>query len=430
MRAIEPVNTESGTQTPSKQKFFYGWVVVACSFIVLSAAYGIQFSFGVFMSEISAEMGWSRRDLSLSYAFYVFIYSGLGIVSGWCTDRWGPRIVILIGGLLVGSGTILMSQVHTLWQLYVFLGCLTALGMSAAFVPCNSTVVRWFIQRRGLALSISTSGSSFGNFLVPPLAAALIAAYGWRATYLLIGLIGMAIIVLCSLFILRDPETVGLQPDGTAPSELPQQPETPTRLTGADEWTLATARQTSAFWMLVSIFTLTWLVVFMPVIHIVPFAMDLGVPQVRASTLISVIGLAGFGGRLLMGPISDRLGRIPALRLCLLLQTLAFLGFPFSTSLSLLYPAVAVFGVSYGGTTALFPAIVGDFFGRVAVGAIVGFIFAAAGSTAAFGPAAAGYLYDVYGNYEMAFLLSSGLNFLGVILLFFLKRPKPLQHVT
>ena len=430
MRAIESVNTESRTETANQQKFFYGWVVVACSFIVLTAAYGVQFSFGVFMPEISAEMGWGRTELSLAYAFYVFVYSGLGIVSGWCTDRWGPRIVILVGGLLLGSGTMLMSQVHALSQLYVFLGCIAALGMSAAFVPCNSTVVRWFIEQRGLALSISTSGSSFGNFLVPPLTAALITAYGWRVTYLMIGLISMAIIVLCSLFIIRDPETAGLQPDGTVPVEPVPRSESQAQVSTADEWTLATARQTSAFWMLVVIFTMTWLVVFMPVIHIVPFAMDLGVPQVRASTLISVIGLAGFGGRLLMGPISDRLGRIPALKVCLLLQTLAFLGFSFSTSLSLLYPAVAVFGVSYGGTTALFPAIVGDFFGRVAVGSIVGFIFAVAGSTAAFGPAVAGYLYDVYGNYEIAFLLSSGWNFLGVMLLFFMKRPKRLPHAT
>ena len=430
MRAIESVIPEAGTETACQQKFFYGWVVVACSFTVLTVAYGIQFSFGVFMPEIAVEMGWSRTDLSLSYAFYVFIYSSLGIVSGWCTDRWGPRLVIFAGGLLVGSGTLLMSQVHTLWQLYVFLGGITALGMSAAFVPCNSTVVRWFTQRRGLALSLSTSGSSFGNFLVPPLASSLIAAYGWRTTYVLIGLIGTAIIVLCALCMLRDPERVGLQPDGTAPSELPQQPEIPPRVPGADAWTLVTARQTSAFWMLVVIFTLTWLVVFMPVIHIVPFAMDLGVPRVRASTLISVIGLAGCSGRLVMGPISDRLGRIPTLGACLLLQTVAFLGFWFSTGLSLLYPAVAAFGVSYGGTTALFPAIVGDFFGRIAVGTIVGFIFTVAGSTAAFGPAVAGYLYDVYGNYEMAFLLSSGLNFLGLLLLFFLKKPRPLPHAT
>ncbi len=430
MRAIEPVNTESGTQTPSQQKFFYGWVVVACSFTILSAAYGIQFSFGVFMSEISAEMGWSRTDLSLSYAFYVFIYSGLGIVSGWCTDRWGPRSVILVGGLLLGSGTMLMSQVHALWQLYVFLACIAALGMSAAFVPCNSTVVRWFIERRGLALSISTSGASFGNFLVPPLVATLIAAYGWRTTYLLIGLIGMTVIVVCSLFFVRDPETAGLQPDGAAPAEPTLPLDASVRVLAEDAWTLASARRTFAFWTLVVVFTLTWLVVFMPLIHIVPFAVDLGISQVRAATLISVIGLAGFAGRLFIGPVSDRLGRIPTLGFCLLLQGLAFLGFLYSTSLDLLYPAVAVFGASYGGTTALFPAIIGDFFGRIAVGAIVGFIFGVAGSTAAFGPGVAGYLYDIYGNYEIAFVLSAGLNFLGVFLLFFLRKPTFLSDAT
>ena len=91
---------------------------------------------------------------------------------------------------------------------------------------------------------------------------------------------------------------------------------------------------------------------------------------------------------------------------------------------------MAVFGASYGGTTALFPAIIGDFFGRIAVGAIVGFIFGVAGSTAAFGPGVAGYLYDIYGNYEIAFVLSAGLNFLGVFLLFFLRKPTFLSDAT
>jgi len=161
----------------------------------------------------------------------------------------------------------------------------------------------------------------------------------------------------------------------------------------------------------------------MPMVHIVPFAVDLGISSVRAAMTLSVIGLAGFAGRLSLGPISDRLGRLPALGLCLFLQAVSFLGFIFSVGLASLYPAAAVFGFSYGGATALFPAIVGDFYGRTAVGSIVGFIFALAGSPAAFGPLIAGYVYQVTGHYHAAFMLSAGLNVVALLLLLLLKKP-------
>jgi MFS family permease len=169
-----PIEVEEG------RRFFYGWVVVACTFTVLCIAYGIQFTFGVFMPAISAETGWDRASLSLPYSLYVFLYSALGVVTGRLTDRWGPRIVITGGGCLLGSGIVLMSQVHSLWQLYLFLGLIAASGMSAAYVPCNATVVRWFTVKRGLAISITSSGASFSMFIFPPLTTALIAAYGWR----------------------------------------------------------------------------------------------------------------------------------------------------------------------------------------------------------------------------------------------------------
>jgi MFS family permease len=158
-------------------------------------------------------------------------------------------------------------------------------------------------------------------------------------------------------------------------------------------------------------------------VHIVPFAVDLGIPPVRAAMTISLIGMAGFAGRLLLGPISDRLGRIPALGLCLVLQAAAFVGFVFATGLASLYPAAALFGFSYGGATALFPALVGDFYGRTAVGAIVGFIFALAGSPAACGPLIAGYIYSVTGRYNAAFILSAGLNVAALCLLLLPKKP-------
>ena len=406
---------------PCQPGLFYGWVVVACTFVILCVAYGIQFSFGVFMPEISKDTGWGRDALSLPYSLYVFVYSALGVVSGRLTDRWGPRIVITVGGCLLGIGVMLTSQAQVLWHMYVFLGLIAASGMSAAYVPCNATVVRWFIEKRGLALGLTSSGASFGTFLFPPLAAALISAYGWRGAYFTLGVLAVTVITICAAFTVRDPEQMGLQPDGH-PAAAPASPSTAS--TSSNEWTLAEAKRTISFWLLNLIFTLTWLVVFMPMVHIVPFAVDLGVPQFRAAMTISVIGLAGSVGRLFIGTISDRFGRVATLGLCFLLQALGFLGFTLSSGLMTLYPAAAIFGLSYGGVTALFPAIIGDFFGRLSVGAIAGFIFAVSGAPAAFGPLIAGYVYTVTGSYSFAFLFSAALNVIAFALLFFLKKPR------
>jgi len=406
-----------------RQGFFYGWVVVACTFTILCIAYGIQFTFGVFMPFISADTGWDRGSLSLPYSMYVFVYSALGIVSGRLTDRLGPRIVLTVGGGLLGTGVMLMSGVHALWQLYVVLGVVAASGMSAAYVPCNATVVRWFTLKRGLALSITSSGASFGMFIFPPLATMFISSYGWRRAYLILGSLAVIGICSCATFIVRDPEKIGLHPDGLAPKE-PHSSAVTEDIPVTENWTLSEAKHTSAFWLLNAIFTLTWLVVFMPMVHIVPFAVDLGISHFLAAMTISVIGFAGFAGRLAIGTISDRLGRVPTLGLCLFLQALSFLGFTISTGLGLLYCAAAVFGFSYGGVTALFPALIGDFFGRIAIGAIVGFMFALAGSPAAFGPLIAGYMYDATKSYDGAFVLSAILNLAALLLVLALKKPR------
>ena len=406
----------------TRQGLFYGWVVVALAFAILCVAYGIQFTFGVFMPFISADTGWDRGRLSLPYSLYVFVYSALGVVSGRLTDRLGPRVVLAVGGCLLGAGVMLVGQVRALWQFYVVFGLIAASGMSAAYVPCNATVVRWFTLKRGLALSITSSGASFGMFIFPPLATALIGAYGWRRSYAILGLMAIIAIISCAAFIVRDPETMGLDPDGQAPPS--SQGVFDNTISFSDDWTLAEARQTSAFWLLNVIFGLTWLVVFMPMVHIVPFAVDLGISRFLAAMTISVIGLAGFAGRLAIGTISDRFGRLFTLGMCLLLQALSFVGFTHSFGLSLLYLSAGVFGFSYGGVTALFPALVGDFFGRVAVGAIVGFIFAMAGSPAAFGPLIAGYIYDATHSYHAAFELSAVLNVAALLLIFLLKKPQ------
>ena len=233
--------------------------------------------------------------------------------------------------------------------------------------------------------------------------------------YLILGSLAVCAIIGCASFIVRDPEKMGLHPDGRAQELL--LPKKFTDIALGENFTLAEAQHTGAFWLLNVIFTLTWLVVFMPMVHIVPFAIDMGISPFRAAMTISVIGFAGFAGRLAIGALSDRFGRIATLGMCLLLQGLSFAAFAISSGLVLLYLAAAVFGFSYGGVTALFPALVGDFFGLTEIGAIVGFIFALAGSPSALGPLIAGYMYNASHSYGTAFEMSAALNLAALLLL-------------
>lgn len=401
---------------------FYGWWIVCCTFSVLCVSYGINFCFGVFLPEIASETGWSRTALSIPYSVCVGLYSIFSIASGWFTDRYGPKPVIAVGAILLGIGIVCLSRAQTLLHVYLSLGVITAAGMSAAFVPCNATVVRWFLRKRGLALSLSACGASVGNILFPPLATSLISIFQWRDAYLFLGIGGMIAMLVLSYFIVRDPEECGLKPDGKTLAlehdrELGSNPKEPS-------FNLRQAQKTREFWILVAIFSSTWLVVFAPVIHIPALAADLGFSPLEGATLVSSIGVGGIIGRLCSGSASDRIGCAPVLALTLVLQVASFITFAHAEHLYLLYLAAAAFGFGYGGGAVLFPAIVGEYFGRISAGAIVGFIFGTAGAAAAFGPAFTGALYDVTGNYTSAFWISAGLNTLSLFLMVLLpKRP-------
>jgi len=161
---------------------FRGWFVVGATFVVLFFAYGLQFSYGVFVGGMSRELGWSRAETALPYAIYVFSYSALSAFTGRATDRHGPRRVVSVGAVLLAIGWGTSALVREPWQLSISLGFIAALGMSVAWVPCNATVARWFTRRRGTAVALASTGASLGNFLVPPLAAVLLTHYGWRLT--------------------------------------------------------------------------------------------------------------------------------------------------------------------------------------------------------------------------------------------------------
>ena len=396
---------------------FHGWKVVTAAFVILFTAYGAQYSFGVFFNALLQEFHWSRASLSGIFSLYAFGYSVAGFPAGRLTDAWGPGRVIACGALFLGGALAAMAGVTALWQPYLLYGVIAALGMGTAYVPCNSTVVKWFVRRRGLAVGLASSGGSVGTFVLPPLAQVAVTGLGWRGAYLVLGVSVFTVLVATAPVMRRDPESMGLHPDGDATPP-------PAVRAGGRGFRLSEAIRTGTFWLLTAVFAATWIPVFIPLVHLVPLARDLGHSPLVAAAAVSVLGGGAVLGRLIMGPTSDRLGRRPTLALGMVLQAGAFTAFTVARELPSLYAAALLFGFSYGTISTQFPAIVGDFFGRTHAGSIVGSLFALAGCMAAWGPLLAGAIYDATGSYRPAFLLAAGLNLLAVGLLTACRPPR------
>jgi MFS transporter, OFA family, oxalate/formate antiporter len=403
---------------------FYGWVIVGGAFLVLFIAYGTQYAFGVFFGALLGEFGWSRASLSGAFSLYTVAYAACGLAAGRLTDRWGPRAVIALGGGFLGLGLIGMSGTTMLWHMYVLYGVVSALGMSTAFVPCAATVARWFVRRRGLALGLTSAGISFGAFAMPPAAYYLVSRVGWRWAYVVFGTAILVILNLVARLMRRDPESLGLAPDGDRAAERPSIARAP-----AEMWTVGGAMRTPAFWMLLALFAATWVPVFIPMVHLVPLARGLGVPPLLAATVVSALGAADLGGRLLSGAASDRLGRRPALAVGLALQVAAFVVLAAARGLGTLYAGALLFGFSYGAVSTMFPAIVADFFGRARAGSLVGIFFATAGAMAGLGPLGAGWIYDRHATYSPALWMSAAFNALALALLLFIHPPSR-RHIA
>jgi len=305
-------------------------------------------------------------------SLYAFLYSILGVILGRWTDRFGPRIILILGSAFLGVGIGLISHVNAPWQLYVVYGLLASWGMSATYITANPIIVKWFIAQRGLALGVAQSG---------------------------LGMRG--------------------QSSSTAHSE-----EIYEAIYQEVNWSAAEAIHTKSFWILTALFFCTWLFVFLLLVHLVIFAMDMGLSRESALIALSILGGSSTLGRLIMGTISDRIGRKKALTVTLCLQVLSWFWIMGTTTSWMLLIFSALFGFSYGGVSAVFPAIIGDYFGRLKAASVIGAIFTLAGSAAAIGPLVAGSIHDLTRSYQLAFLLGALTNLLALALLFISKPPR------
>lgn len=408
----------------SEKHFFYGWVITGLVFLNLAMAYGAQYSFGVFFPSLIEEFGWNRQSLSGAFSLYTFMYSILGFFLGGLTDRLGPRRILIFGSVCLGVGIALVSRVSAPWHLYIVYGLLASWGMSATYVTANPIVVKWFIARRGLAVGLAQSGLGVGIILIPPLSGYLIALYGWRFAIVVLGAAVFTVLFITSFYLVGHPEIIGQLPDGRK-QVPPGSRSDPYReaLLREETWTVAEAVQTKSFWILTGAFFCTWLLVFLPLVHLVIFALDIGLP--RDSALLALSFLGGFStlGRLTMGFVSDRIGRRATLGLNVGLQAFSWLWILGTDTDWMLFLFASAFGFSYGGVATIFPSIVGDYFGRLKAASVIGAVFTLSGIAAAFGPLVGGYIYDLTHTYRTAFILGFLTNVLALILVYISRPP-------
>jgi MFS transporter, OFA family, oxalate/formate antiporter len=416
------------------QRLFYGWVVVATAFCVALVAYGVQYTFGIFIEPLTEDFGWSVALVSGAASLFMFSRGALAILTGRATDKYGPRIIVASGGFFLGLGLILTSQISAAWQLYLFYGLMAGFGLSVAFAPLVATASRWFVSKRGLAIGIVVAGIGAGTAVMSPLVRYLVVTYGWSWTYIILGLLAWVIIIPGALLLRRSPEEKGLLPLGKAEA-IPSDEENSNIAKKEDSlaseragFSLKDAVHTRAFWLLLAIIIFWSTCVQMTMMHIYHHATDLGIPGVVAANFLAVIGIFSIIGRPVMGAVSDRLGGKRTLVICLVLQALAMFWLLRATDIWMLYLFAAVFGFAYGGCVPQLPVIAGEIFELKSIGAIVGVQMLGVAIGGAIGPLLGGYVFDVTGSYYFAFTVSGMCTIIALILLAFIRVPRKVRR--
>ena len=388
-----------------KDRLFYGWVVVIACFIINAIIFGISYSFGVFFKSLEGEFGLTRGATSGVFSAYMLLYCVFSILGGWALDRYGPRIITLFMGLFTGLSLLLTSQASASWQLFISYGLLLAMGTGATYMVIMGTVSRWFDKKRGLALGIAGSGVGLGMLLIAPFATYLISSFGWRTAYILIGLIAWLIVIPLSRLLRKNPSEIGALPDGRRSGSGEMGTEEPSRgvSTQLAGFSLAQASRTSNFWLFGSVWLLYSFCYLLVLTHIVPHATDIGIPAMEAAAVLSLIGGSNIAGRLLMGRVSDSIGRKATATSCALLVAGSMIWLIWSQDLWMLYLFGIVCGFSFGGLDPAVTALLGDTFGLRSIGVIMGALNVAWGIGAAVGPAMGGLVFDVSGSYSVAF---------------------------
>jgi len=390
------------------------WIVLGALTVCMLAGSGLRSVFGVYIKPMEAEFGWTRGALSGAAAVSLLLLGAVGPFVGRLADRWGPRNVIAISLFVLALGAIGSSFIQKLWHVYVMTGVFMALGAGGVALTTGSTVVaRWFEARRGLAIGIAAGGMSAGQLIVIPLATALTVWFGWRTSFLWLG-IGLLVLVLpvCLALIRNNPEDRGARPYGaTGPAPTRAEAEA-TRVAGRVG--VSEAAQTLPFWLLMgTFFVCGYTSNGMVLTHFMPHALEHNFTAFQASSALGVMGAMNIMGTLASGWICDRFGRRGPLATYYFVRGVSLLFLLYVWNVPSLHLWAALFGLNYISTVPPTTTLTANIYGPYSVGELSGWIFFAHQVGSALGAALAGWVFELTGTYSSAFASAAVLAFVA-----------------
>ena len=373
--------------------------VVVGSFLTQFIIVGMLFTYGVLMTELEKEFGWSRTVLSSIGAAGWLAWGILAIPGGYLNDRLGPRIVLGVNGFIFGIGFILFSKSSEIWHLFLIFIFFIGTGLSTHDISTLSTIAKWFESKRGLVTSIAKIGTAMGQMVMPPLIAFLIISFGWRMATFYLG-IAASIGLIFAASLMSDPHSS---------HENLTSEKTNVEIMDKKVFNLLAFCQFCVFFAMFTTMT-----------HIAAHGLNVGLSLKDSALLLSIIGFSSIFGRLSIGVLADRLGGKKTYMICLIPMTIALLAIPFTENILFIYILLCFYGFSHGGHFTIAPFIIAENFGLKNLGAIFGKItfFGAIGSVT--GPIVAGTIFDITQSYYYAFLLVGMLALISIFSLTYL----------
>jgi MFS family permease len=403
---------------PQSSRFFHGWwMVIVCCITMAVGPILITGTFSIFIKPLAEEFGWSRGAISFAFSIVAFLIAFYAPLLGWLVDRFGPRIVILCGAVVFGAGFCsFWFLTASLWHLYaVYL--LTAFGgASLTSIPFATAIANWFTHRRGIALGIMGVGVFLGGMYAPPLVTYIIATAGWRWAYVTMGvLIWLVALPMTGFFLVDRPQQIGLQPLQNTEAATAHTGDSHT--THGQDFTLAEARRTSAFWCMALSFGLLSAVLHGCITHFAPLLTDKGLSPQQAALALVLLSAMGVLGRIIAGYLVDRFPPhlvAAGLFLGVVVGLLAAFGAD-DIRFALLFAAMA--GLGFGAETDIMPYLIGHHFGLSSFGKIFGWVYGVFAFGGMAGPLLMGTTFDSTGSYHLALTILIPATVIGVALM-------------